>query len=657
MSERNSRPRQSFYDSQLLDIGYGYLTTRDGTQFSINVSLPGPVEDGPYPTLLNLSGYTPSRPGQSIGGEAEYFCWLFPVLCDAPNHPYGIIGNVLGYATVGVNIRGTGCSGGAYDYFEKLQLLDGYDVVEVIAAQPWVKDHKVAMVGLSYPGITQLFTASTNPPNLASISPFSVIADTVSSTLLPGGIYNNGFALDWIEMVLEKSEPYAHGWITELVEGGDTVCEENQLLHSQKLDAIAKALENPYYTDEIAAPLDPTKFVHKIDIPVFMAGQMQDEQTGPHFPALFDKFTNAPTKRFTITNGVHRDGYSPQNLAEWHNFQSFYLTGEIPRISWLVKILIPIFMEEAFRTSQGMIMPPDRFGSYTDFDQAKSDYEAEDQVRVIFESGAHPDVEPGAPRGTFEASFPKWPIPSTIPTRFYFQPDGTLSEQLPPDDGSASEFEHDPEAGDRVLLGSGSVDNFPPDWDYRQPLTGKAINFITEPLLEDVVLIGPASVDLWLQSTADDADLEVHLTEVRPDGMESYIQNGWLRASHRILLPESTELRPVSSHYEQDVFPLDAGVWNEARVEFMPMLHIFRAGSRIRLIIDTPGDNMARWWFLLLEYDIPPIHTIAHHLDYPSSIVLPVIPNIDVPTPLPDCNTLRGQPCRTYEEYVNQPAK
>jgi predicted acyl esterase len=41
-----------------------------------------------------------------------------------------------GYATVNVNIRGTGCSGGAFDFFETMQLLDGYDVIETVAAQP-----------------------------------------------------------------------------------------------------------------------------------------------------------------------------------------------------------------------------------------------------------------------------------------------------------------------------------------------------------------------------------------------------------------------------------------------------------------------------------------------------------------------------------------
>ncbi len=656
MSVENSLPDVSFYEEQVIEPGYGYITMRDGTKLSIFVSLPGPVEDGPYPTVVNYSGYSPSRPGRSLGEDAEIFCGTYPILCDAPSHPSGLIAGVMGYASVGVNLRGTGCSGGAYDYFEPLQLLDGYDVIEIIARQEWVKHHKVGMVGLSYPGITQLFVASTNPPSLAAISPFSVIADTATSTLVPGGIYNNGFALEWIEMVLNKAEPYAHSWITELVEQGDTICEEHQLLHSQKLDAIQKALDNPYYTEEVAGQYDPTRFVDKIDVPVFLTGQSQDEQTGPHFPILFGKFDQAPAKRFTMTNGVHPDGFAPQNLIEWAHFLAFYVDQEIPQLDPLLYTMVPIFIEDVFHSS-GLELPTNRFEEYTDFEQALADYEAEQDIRVIFESGAHEDVDPGAPRGRFDVKFSEWPIPETQALRLYFQPEGGLSKSLPPEDGSASSFEHDPEAGSRVTLVDGSIDIPQPNYDYVQLVEGKALSFITEALDKDLVMVGSGSVDLWLKSTADDADLEVNLTEVRPDGRESYIQSGWLRASHRNLLPETTEFRPVSSHYEEDVEPLQADVWNEVRVEIMPFSHIFRAGSRIRLSVDTPGDSRARWRFLLLESETPPIHTIAHMKDYASSVVLPVIPDIDVPTEIPPCEALRGQPCRDYVEYENQTAR
>ena len=97
------------------------------------VSLPGPLEEGPYPTLVNYSGYDPSRPAEPVKG-LEFLCKQYPVICDPPADGTGLIGSLLGYATVSVNIRGTGCSGGAYDYFETLEMLDGYDVIETVAA-------------------------------------------------------------------------------------------------------------------------------------------------------------------------------------------------------------------------------------------------------------------------------------------------------------------------------------------------------------------------------------------------------------------------------------------------------------------------------------------------------------------------------------------
>ncbi len=173
---RSDTPAPSFYSSQRIQPGYGYLETRDGTLLSIDVRLPGPVDAGPYPTVVEYSGYDPSNPGG--------------------RQPASGIAQILGFATVGINMRGTGCSGGAWDYFEPLQSLDGYDAIETIAAQPWVANGKVGMVGISYPGITQLFVAQTRPPHLAAITPLSVLDDTYD-TLYPGGIPNDGFAFQW----------------------------------------------------------------------------------------------------------------------------------------------------------------------------------------------------------------------------------------------------------------------------------------------------------------------------------------------------------------------------------------------------------------------------------------------------------------------------
>ena len=139
LSKRSAPPTTAPYDQAIPAKGYGYLTTRDGTQLAVNVQLPaGP---GPYPTLVEYSGYGYANPA---GGESSI----------------AQIAVLLGYAVVDVNMRGTGCSGGAFDYFEPLQGLDGYDVIETVARQPWVARHKVGMMGISYGGISQLFVGA-----------------------------------------------------------------------------------------------------------------------------------------------------------------------------------------------------------------------------------------------------------------------------------------------------------------------------------------------------------------------------------------------------------------------------------------------------------------------------------------------------------------
>jgi uncharacterized protein len=61
------------------------------------------------------------------------------------------------------------------------------------------------------------------------------------------------------------------------------------------------------------------------------------------------------------------------------------------------------------------------------------------------------------------------------------------------------------------------------------------VTFTTEPLEEDTIIAGSGSIDLWIEAESTDVDLEVLLSEIRPDGQEQLVQSGWLRASHRAL--------------------------------------------------------------------------------------------------------------------------
>jgi len=262
LSRRPAPPSTDVYNQQIPSSGYGYLTTRDGTKLAIDVDPPQdvtqvlegvqlpPLPTGPTPTLIEYSGYGYADPA-------------------GPQNGIAILANLMGFTVVDVNMRGTGCSGGAFDFFEPLQSLDGYDVIETIAHQPWVLGHKVGMMGISYGGISQLFTAAADPPSLAAISPLSVI-DNTQTTLYPGGILNTGFAVNWAKERIHDARPAsARGgqpWAYKRIQDGDTTCQANQALHGEAANLLAKIRANDHYRPKVADPLSPITFVKKIKV-------------------------------------------------------------------------------------------------------------------------------------------------------------------------------------------------------------------------------------------------------------------------------------------------------------------------------------------------------------------------------------------------------
>jgi predicted acyl esterase len=628
-------PPASFYRGQQINDGFGYITMRDGTKLSATVHLPGPADQGPYPTVIEYSGYDPSNP-------------------NAPQ-PSTLLAQLLGYATVGVNIRGTGCSGGSYTYFEQLQSLDGYDVVEAVAAQPWVARHEPGMVGISYPGISQLFVAQTRPPHLAAIAPLSVIADTYRSTLYPGGIFNNGFALSWATDRQNAGRPYGEGWEHGIVDQGGAngqQCADNQLLRLQNPDIRQLIDEHPFYSNELGDPLAPMTFVNKINVPVFLGGAWQDEQVGGESADLLNLFTSSPDKHFTFTNGTHVDALFVQ-LQRWTEFLDFYVGHRIPHVPSSFRALAPQIYNIGAGVD-GPPLPPDRFDSYASYDAALAAYRAEPDLRILFDNGYGDPSKPGTPSAAFEKDFDQWPPARTSATTYYFQPDQHLTTnppRVPDGDGrQATSFQYDPTAKPATDYtgSSSSIWGANPTYDWRPLPLGKALAFDSAPLQRDVTMVGTGSVDLWIRASAPDVDLEVTLTELRPDGQERYVQSGWLRASHRKLDPErTTKLRPWHTDLESDAAPLPAGKFVPARIELFPFAAVFRTGSRLRITVEAPGGNRPFWTFDALPANGVVTTDVAHSVGHPSKVVLPIVSSEPAPTPRPPCPSLRGEPCRT----------
>lgn len=616
-------PPAEFYTDQIIDPGFGYVTTRDGTTLSLNVSLPG--GDGPFPTVVEYSGYAPSNPADTTS----------PLLY-----------NTLGFAYVGVNMRGTGCSGGSFQFFEPIQRLDGYDMIEAIAAQPWVEHNKVGMVGISYPGISQLFVAETQPPSLAAITPLSVIDDTFRSTLYPGGVLNTGFAVDWSNQRQSSSAPYGQGWEQGQVDAGDTICEDNQLLRGQNPDALELILDNEFYEPAIADELAPIGFVDQINVPVFMAGAWQDEQTGGHFPAMINAFTSSPAVFATMVNGSHTESLSPAILERYIAFLDLYVARRVPGAG--AALAAPLLSSNL--TGQAVTLSLDPRFDGLDYEAAVAEFEADALVRVLFEEGASDGFAPGAPAPRYEAAFDQWP-PDGTATTWYLQGDGSLASS-PAGASDPTSYVSDPDALPPTTYSGGTsgVWQASVDYDWQPIAPGTGADWLSTPLPADVVTVGPGSLDLWIQADAADVDLEITLTEVRPNGDEVYVQSGWLRASHRALDESlSTPISPVHTHLATDAAPLPPGEFSALRVELFPFAHAFRAGSQLRITVDAPGGARPLWAFAETFAGGANV-SIAHDDAHPSALVLNVVEGIDVPAEYPACEALRSQPCRTYVE-------
>ena len=102
----------------------------------------------------------------------------------------------------------------------------------------------------------------------------------------------------------------------------------------------------------------------------------------------------------------------------------------------------------------------------------------------------------------------------------------------------------------------------------------------------------------WIKASAPSVDLQVTVSEVRPDGKETFVQDGWLRTSERKLgrrqHARSTRSRACAGPMRRRCRRASG---REVTVPLYYEGHVYRAGSRIRVTISAPGDAQPIWAF------------------------------------------------------------
>ena len=515
-----------------------------------------------------------------------------------------------GYALLGVSVRGTGCSQGVFDPFAPTMGQDGADAVEWAARQPW-SNGRVGMIGVSFGGITQLLTAANRPKHLLAITPDSSTSDLYRDVTYPGGILEYDFTFAWTGDQKEGGYQYA---TTGAVADGDLECEKNFAQH-EALNAQPQyfiptlILQNPY-TDSSNHKWDkraPNAGFKRINVPTYLFNQWQDEQLPARIYDSLGMF-GAPKKVWAnFTNGNHgRALYNDHDQALILAFLDHFVRGVKNGIQKQAHLSIDY--ETAI----------DRKGKQNEpaWSIKRRGLNADpDAMAWYLRSGG--ELSRSAPRTATGADSYDYPRPA---------PDVT-------EPGPAASF---------ASLGGKSAGQL--TWKGPVP-PGGSLAYTTPKLRRDLVVAGPASVDLWLKSTATDTDLEATVTEVRPDGQETYVQRGWLRASLRKLDPKrTTTLLPFHTDRSTHAAPLVPGRATKLRLEVFPFAHAFRKGSRLRIWIEAPTGHTGFWAFTPVPNNA--VNTVLRDRKHPSRLVLGALGDERARVPLPPCDFLRNQPCR-----------
>ncbi|WP_441960620.1 CocE/NonD family hydrolase [Mycolicibacterium houstonense] len=553
---------------------WGYLPLPDGNRMRYSVLLPAGA--GPHPVLVEYDGY-------SAGSDPDI----------------GRRWTSRGYAVVGVNVPGTGCSTGDDRIFDDTVGAAGAAAVEWAARQPW-STGRVGMIGYSYSGYNQLWTAAQHPNGLVAITPSKNVADPYRDVGYPGGIQNVGFPAGWWN---EFPAIWTRAAEMAVALDGDAECaaiaEQNIAKARRPGFDLEQWLNTDHFYGRRYAEKSAYLRVPAIDVPAFGTQSWQDEQVGTR-AGYYEELINPDKMWLASSNGDHHTDITSADIDSMlQRFLAHFVKGE------------------------------------------GNGFEREPRVRLLQEMRA---VRPGDPESSIEpasiATFDRLPV-KVAPTRLWLREGGVLSD-VRPDELSGAPADY------RYPVDGPAVND--PDTEGWQPSASDGqLTFTTAALPADLSFYGAGSADLWLSSTATDTDVQVTVSEVRPDGTEMFVQRGWLRASLRGLDgSRTTELRPWGDFTETSAQLLVAGQPALLRIEINKFAHVFRAGSSIRITIDAPS-RTGYWVFDKLP--TPATNTIWTDALRPSSVVLGYVPYPHAQA-LPDCASTVRQPCRANRDAV-----
>jgi uncharacterized protein len=581
--------------------------------------------------------YLPVRGGAPVTGKVPVLLQRTPYVKEAhsPRHGSIEISNFLashGYAVVIQNVRGRGPSEGIFVKY-LADGSDGVDCCQWLLKQPWCNG-KIGAMGLSYDAHTEGALACADAPGLtAMFIDCGAFANAYQDGVRQGGAF----------------EMKQVTWAYNLMQEAPGVADNPELLaRIKQVDIKDWFTRLPWSRGHSPLSLVPDYENYVFD--QWENGRFSDfwKKIGIYAEGFYDQWPNVPMvmisswfdayPRSTVTNYVElrkrNKGPIKLILGPWthgDNVKTYSGDVDFGAQSTLAGNLAEDYPSLELRWFERWLKG------------VPNDVENDPNVRIFVMGGGsgRKNAQGRMDHGGKWRAEKDWPVPSTVPTRFYLGGKGELSHQTPLDDAGQKTYKYDPRdpvpsiggtitSGEPLMAGGafdqrGGAKIFGAKEPYG-PLADRAdvLVFQTSVLTSDIEVTGAIEADLWIASNCPDTDFTVKLIDVYPPNLdypEGYAMNvadGIMRCRYRDSWETPTLMEPGKAY--------------RIRVETFPTSNLFKRGHRIRL--DVSSSNYPHFDLNLNtgapESKGPEVRVATNTIFFdrarPSSVTLPIIP-------------------------------
>jgi uncharacterized protein len=511
-----------------------------------------PLAEGSFPTILIRTPYGLSTDNPQLNTAIINF----PVQRFVER----------GYHVVVQSARGRFGSEGRWIPFFNEEA-DGRATIEWIAQQPWFNG-SLGLFGSSYVGYTQWAVAAGAPPYVKAMALSVTTSHLIAAFFPAAGALGLDTTVRWMLSTLGPNyTPSPTGWLWLATPWGqDRYLQEafdhlsynelDRVVTGQPIDFLRDWLEHPASDDPYWQPVDFRRTFADVTLPVHLV-------TG-----WYDMFLRYQLEDY--------------QLLKAHGQQPYLTVGPTRHVSGGNFVAV---------TQEGLAW----FDAYLKNDPSRL---RPHPVR-IFVMGKDEWRE-----------MPDWPPPAQD-ARYFLQSQRRLAIDQPAEVSVPDRYIYDP--GNPTPAYGGPLLSFNAGPHDQRALESRSdvLTFTTDPLVDDIEVIGSPRVELCVRSSLAHTDFVARLCDVHPDGRSINLCDGFVR-----LTPGEGEPQPDGTL--------------KITIELWPTANSFRRGHRLRLQVCSGAHprlsrNLGRGEPLATAAEWQGAEQLIYHdTAHPSALILPV---------------------------------